>query len=112
MLEARVRAVFSIHPRSPYCNHCKRGKFSRPAKIFIVRQVAPFADAAAQRPYLNPCHPRLGFFAGISLSRSVLVAFSKRMPSTLSVVSVATAVSKNIQMGCSRMRRPNQITYG
>src|SRR2546428_4919225 len=49
-------------------------------------------------------------FAATSLFTSALVVFSKRIPHALSTVSVATAMSRNIQIGCSRMRSPSQMT--
>ncbi len=54
---------------------------------------------------------RHAFFSfRMSLSRSALVVFSKTIPHALSTVSVAAAMSRNIQIGCSRMRSPSQMT--
>src|SRR2546429_503261 len=54
--------------------------------------------------------PESFFLLGANLLTNEVVPFSKRIPHALRTDSVATTTSRNIQIGCSRMRTPNQMT--
>jgi len=54
--------------------------------------------------------PESFFLLETSLLTNEVVPFSKRVPHALRTESVATTISRNIQIGCSRIRSPNQMT--
>ena len=86
-------------------------KYAAPPRDLTSSSPQDESVRLADKGLLDPPGKNHAFsFAGTSLLTKALVVFSKRIPQALSTIRVAAAMSRNIQIGCSRMRSPSQIT--
>jgi len=108
----KMRMKVKLAASMPECFKAARQSKELPAKAIIASSVrrkrrVGFTVCAALSGGLQLA----GFaFARRRLFTSAFVAFSRIIPHALSTVRVTPAMSRNIQIGCSRIRNPSQMT--